>query len=348
MKYLEYRKRFSYRKGYQALRTNKVKTEIKNNNSTILTLIIILIVIFILIFFYIYFLAIIIKKKENYYYSKRKKHFVGFNGENYLTFNHKLNWLAIYDSNKLKGKCADKILLHEYSKQKLGKDICNKIIKIYNSSNEINFDELPDKFVLKTNHGSGYNIIVDNKTNLNQDKAKNQLDKWMKIDYGEFNNEFYYSYIKRKIFVEEFLGNSLKNYKFMCYYGKPKYVYVSIKENHRKYRNFYDMNWNLLDFDCLSQRHPTYIYEKPKLFELMKEYSIKLSHDFKFVRVDLYEIENEVRLGELTFIPMDSYFICKNKEHEIELGKDIITKKTIYDYFFDFLEYIGIYDYLFL
>ena len=222
MKYLEYRKRFSYRKGYQALRTNKVETKIKNNNSTILTLIIILIVIFILIFFYIYFFAIIIKMKENYYYSKRKKHFVGFNGENYTTFNHKLNWLAIYDSNKLKGKCADKILLHEYSKQKLGKDICNKIIKIYNSSNEINFDELSDKFVLKTNHGSGYNIIVDNKTNLNQDKAKKQLDKWMKIDYGEFNNEFYYSYIKRKIFIEEFLGNSLKNYKFMCYYGKPK------------------------------------------------------------------------------------------------------------------------------
>ena len=294
MKCLKYRKKKSYRKDYKTLSANKLKTKIKiikKNNSTILSAIIILTAIFILIFFYVYFFVIAIKRKENYYYSKRKRHFVNFKGE-YLTFNHKLNWLAIYDSNKLKGKCADKILLHEYSKQKLGKDVCNKIIKVYNSSKEINFDELPDKFVLKTNHGSGFNIIVDNKTNLKQDKAKKILDIWMKIDYGKRGDEFYYSFIKRKIFAEEFLGNSLKNYKFMCYYGKPKYVYVSVKENNHKYRNFYDMNWNLLDFDCLSQRHPTNIYEKPKLFELMKEYSIKLSHDFKFVRVDLYEIEN--------------------------------------------------------
>ena len=206
----------------------------------------------------------------------------------------------------------------------MGKDICNKILKIYDNEEQINFDELPKQFVIKTNHGSGFNIIVDNKTNLNINNTKKSLSEWMKKDYGKIGAEFHYSFIKKKIFVEEYIGSNLKNYKFLCYNGNPKYVYVSIKEKDIKFRNFYDMNWNYLNFSCLSKPHPTYNYSKPKLFELMKKYAQKLSSDFKFVRVDLYELKNEVRLGELTFIPMNSFFYCKNKEHEIEIGKDII------------------------
>ena len=152
----------------------------------------------------------------------------------------------------------------------------------------------------------------------------------MKIDYGLMGYEFHYSFITKKIFVEEYIGKTLRNYKFLCYNGKPKYVYVSIKEREYKYRNFYDMNWKFMPFYCLSKPHPKYHYPKPKLFKLMKKYAIKLSKDFIFVRVDLYELENEVRLGELTFIPMNSFFYCKNKKHEIELGKDIIIKNNNY------------------
>ena len=142
--------------------------------------------------------------------------------------------------------------------------------------------------------------------------------------------EFHYSFIKRKIFLEEYIGDNLKNYKFLCYNGQPKYVYVSLKEGNNKYRNFYDMNWNFLNFHCLSEPHPTYHYKKPKYFELMKEYSKKLSNDFIFVRVDFYELEKEVRLGELTFTPMNSDFKCKNITDEIILGQDInIINKEI-------------------
>ena len=230
-----------------------------------------------------------------------------------------------------------------FQKKKLGKDICNKILKIYKNAKEIKLDELPEKFVLKTNHGCGFNIIVNNKSKLNVEDAKRALSHWISIDYGK-STEFHYSFIKRKIFAEEFLGENLKNYKFLCYSGRPKYVYVSIKNNGIKYRNFYYMDWKFLNFSCLSEPNPTYKYKKPKLFELMKEYSSKLSSDFKFVRVDLYELENEVRLGELTFAPMNSGFFCKNKSHEIELGKDIDTKKRIYDYFISILGGIGYYD----
>jgi hypothetical protein len=147
---------------------------------------------------------------------------------------------------------------------------------------------------------------------------------WLNIDYGQMGAEFHYSFINKRILVEEYLGKALKNYKFLCYDGNPKYVYVSIKEGENKYRNFYDMNWKFINFICLSEPHPKYHYPKPKLFELMKEYATKLSKNFKFVRVDLYELENEIRLGELTFIPMNSFFYCKSKDQEIELGKGII------------------------
>ena len=288
----------------------------------------ILLLIIISIYNYYFFRLNFNEFKIKQLYKKRvkylKKNNILYNESNLTTFQDKINWLIIHDSNELKGNCSDKILLHEYSKKKLGKDICNKILKIYENIEEININELPDKFVLKTNHGSGFNIIINNKSNFDYISAKNNLKKWLNIDYGKFSMEFHYSFIKRKIFAEEYIGDRLANYKFLCYDGKPKYVYLSIKEeNDKKYRNFYDMNWNFLNFHCLSEPHPNLNFSKPKFFKLMKRYASLLSGDFSFVRVDFYESEKEVRLGELTFTPMNSFFYCKNKSHEIELGKEI-------------------------
>jgi len=283
----------------------------------------------IIIIIFNFYLSNIFNTKLNYYYKTRINliHLLNktYNESNLVTFEDKLNWLAIHDTNILKGKCSDKILLHYYSKKKIGKDICNKILRIYNSVEEINIEELPNQFVLKANHGSGFNIIVENKTEFNLTEAKTLLMSWLNIDYGLVGYEFHYSFINRKIFVEEYIGKTLKNYKFLCYNGKPKYVYLSLKEGENKYRNFYDMNWKFINFSCLSEPHPKYHYPKPKLFELMKKYATILSNGFKFVRVDLYEFQNAIRLGELTFIPMNSHFYCKNIDQEIELGKEIIT-----------------------
>ena len=290
-----------------------------------------IILIFIIIIFNNYLSHLFLLRIQNYYKKrirflhslKRKRN---YNESNIVSISDKINWLIIHDTYRLKGKCADKILLHKYSKIKLGKDICNKILKIYDSEKEIDLNKLPNQFVFKTNHGSAFNIIVEDKKKLNLKDAKFLLNKWMNKDFGEKNAEFHYSFIKHKIFAEEYIGKNLKNYKFLCYNGKPKYIYLSIKEGEQKYRNFYDMNWNFMNFYCLSQPHPKNYYPKPKFFEIMKKYARILSQDFKFVRVDLYELENEVRLGELTFTPMNSFFYCKYKEQEIELGKEIIIK----------------------
>ena len=285
---------------------------------------------------------ILVKNREKDYYERRIAIYKNYNESNLVTFSDKINWLIIHDTNELKGKCADKILLHEYSKKKLGKDICNKILKIYNNVDEINLDELPNQFALKTNHASGFNIIVDNKNNFNLEKEKRQLNQWLTIDYGQQGAEFHYSFIKRKIFVEEYFGGNPINYKFFCYNGEPKYIYATIKNEFRYvHLNFFDTEWNPLNFSCYHPPHPTYKFEKPKLFEIMKNIVRKLSSDFKFVRVDLYELNNEVKLGEMTFSPMNSLFYCQNKTHEIELGKYIRTKNTIYDYFILFMRHNG-------
>jgi len=123
-----------------------------------------------------YYFSFHLKIKKNNQYKNRIEflHSLNktYNESNLLTFADKLNWLAIHDINILKGKCSDKILLHHYSKKKIGKDICNKILKIYNSEKEISIKDLPNQFVIKTNHGSGFNIIVENKKEFNLTKAK--------------------------------------------------------------------------------------------------------------------------------------------------------------------------------
>ena len=167
----------------------------------------------------------------NYYYKHRIQMIHAwkrsYNESNLLTFEDKMNWLAIHDVTKLKGKCSDKILLHEYSKRILKKDICNKILKIYENPYQINLKELPDQFVLKTNHGSGFNIIVSNRTEFDLDSAIHKLSEWLKIDYGKIGAEYHYSFIKRKVFAEEYIGANLNNYKFFCYDSK----YYPIRSN---------------------------------------------------------------------------------------------------------------------
>ena len=203
------------------------------------------------------------------------------------------------------------------------KDICNKILKIYDDPYKINITELPEKFVLKKNHGSGFNIIVHNKTELNVNWAKKQLYNWLQIDYSKIHCEYHYSFIRRKVFAEEYIGKILNNYKFMCYNGEPKFLYINKKVNGREYQTFFDINWNRLDFSCVSGPHPIDVYPKPLNYELMKIYAKKLSKPFKFVRVDLYENNGDIRLGELTFTPFNSHLICSKLEHNIELGKYI-------------------------
>lgn len=251
---------------------------------------------------------------------------VNINLTNPVTIQDKLEWLNIYDINPLKWDCADKINLHEYSKKKIGKDICIPLICTYNNVNEIDWNILPEKFVIKCNHGSGMNIIITQKSKTNKQTIYNKLNTWLKDDFS-FRNGFesHYHWIKPRILVEEYKNDGHKDlidYKFLCFNGNPIYCQVIGGRNEAsRHLNYYDMNFNFVDICRTDFRNNSKITDnKPINFEQMKEYAKILSEDFKFVRVDFYEIDGILFLGELTFTPGCNHFKYTNHQNEIEVG----------------------------
>ena len=246
--------------------------------------------------------------------------------KNPKTIQEKLMWLNIYDTDRKKCDCADKIKIHNYCKEKLGEDICVPLIKIYNDPKDINFDELPDKFVLKCNHGSGMNIIVNDKNTLNKTDAINRLNRWLSEDFT-FRNGFeaHYHDIERKCFAEQYMNDGHKDlidYKFLCFNGKPTFLQV-IGGRHEatKHLNYYDMDFKFCAISRTDFRNnPKIEDKKPINFDKMVEYAKKLSEPFKFVRVDFYEIDGRIYLGELTFTPGALYFRYANRNDETEVG----------------------------
>ena len=199
--------------------------------------------------------------------------------------------------------------MRNYIKELGCEKILIDVIKIYDNVDEINFDELPNKFVLKWNFGCGYNIICTDKSKLNQNVTRKILKKWGKSKFHLHNSELHYKNIKRKIICEKFIepekGILPDDYKFYCFNGKAEYVMICSdrdKGNTKFY--FYDRDWNLVKLNKKSQNLPeSFNIEKPKMMEKLFEYADKLSLSFPFVRVDLYTSEDNIYFGELTFTP---------------------------------------------
>jgi hypothetical protein len=238
---------------------------------------------------------------------------------NPVTIQDKLAWLNIYDCNPLKTKCADKIKVREYCKEKLGEDICIPIIKIYDKAIDIKWEELPNQFVIKCNHGSGMNMICQDKSKFNKTKCIQNLTKWMNEDFA-FRNGFeaHYHDIPHKILVEKMMGGgNLMDYKFWCFNGEPKLYTINDGHGHGNII-YYDMNGNELNFYEVNK--PNH-YKKPCHFDMMACIAKKLSKDFYFVRVDFYEVDGKIYLGELTFTPGECSFKYKKRENEIKVGE---------------------------
>ncbi len=251
---------------------------------------------------------------------------LSFNLRNPRTIQEKLAWLNFYEPSVLKTRCADKILLHGYCKEMIGKDLCIPLIKIYDSTSEINWDELPRQFVIKCNHGSGMNIIVDNKATADQGEIMSRLDKWMGEDFAFRNGfELHYHDIQHKIFVEEYKNDGHKDlidYKFLCFNGIPTFLQVIGGRNESsRHLNYYDMNFSFVRI-CRNDfpNNERIKDDKPESFEQMKEFAIKLSSPFKFVRVDFYEIGGKVYLGELTFTPGAMLFKYETTSDNVRVG----------------------------
>lgn len=253
------------------------------------------------------------------------------NLENPTTFSEKIQWLKVYDSTFLKTYCADKLLVREYVKEKIGKDLCLPVLGVYNKFEEIDFSKLPKNYVIKCNHGSGMNIIVkDGK--VNKQEVKQKLEKWMNTDYLHLL-EFHYKPIHKKIFIEQYMNNegktSLTDYKFSCFNGEPKFCQIiNDRYTNNLHFNYYDLYFNPMKDVVRLDHQANYDIkdEKPKNWDLMIEYSKKLSEEFKYVRVDFYEIDGVIYFGELTFTPNSGYLKYKNRETDEKIGKLLSLK----------------------
>ena len=266
---------------------------------------------------------------EEYCLSKKEdlqKMFPNENIDNPKTLSEKLQWLKIYDSTYLKAFCADKITVRDYCKEKLGIDLCIPLLKIYNKPEEIEWNILPNQFVIKCNHGSAMNMIVKDKKTVKKDNINKTLNKWLSIKYGDLSYELFYNLIKPKIIIEPYLedkeNGALTDYKFLCFNGEPKYCQVINDRDTKDFHlNYYDMNFNFVDISRTDiPNNKNFLDKKPINFELMKEYATKLCKDFKLVRVDFYEINKKVYLGELTFIPASGKLTYKNPDTNLKFG----------------------------
>lgn len=277
--------------------------------------------------FYKEMLKLYIENREKFYL-KGREYAMKSQGKKYdeskiETIQDKLNYLLIHESPEKKTELVDKILVKNYSKKILNEDITVPILKIYNNTSEINLDDLPDKFILKCNHGSGMNIICKDKKKFNLTKAAEKLNEWMNINYGLQGFEYQYMNVKKKIFAEKYLDDNIIDYKFNCFNGEPKFIRTKIHINGKNINNHYSLNWTLTDINYNWRdyvRDPSIIIEKPKHLGKMIYYAKLLSSPFCYCRVDFYEVGNKVYLGELTFAPANLGMNYNDKKMRKYLG----------------------------
>lgn len=242
-------------------------------------------------------------------------------------FTEKLQWYKLYYRDNLMTKCADKYAVREYIEKKGYKDILIPILGVYDNANEINFDKLPNKFVMKTTNGSHTNLFCENKSKLNKEHAKDKLNKWLNRDTISPGREWAYHGIKPKIICEEYLekdnNNDLIDYKFFCFNGKVYCLYVIIERFLKSGiklgiydRDFKKLNCRREDISPIEKE----IY-KPKNYEKMLRIAEDLAKDFPHVRVDLYNIDGKILFGELTFYDGSGYKGFIPDKFDYELGK---------------------------
>lgn len=233
------------------------------------------------------------------------------NLKNPQDLNEKLQYLKLktYYDNPIITQYVDKYRVREYLETKKMNGLLPRLIKGgITEPEEIReiWESLPEAFVIKCNHGCGYNILVPDKKKKCVDDIICQLCKWMKEDYWKINCEPQYKNVKKSILIEEYLGDNIQTYKFYCFNGKPKVLYVSANgENGEKdlYLDYYDMNWKHLDITLKGHLHAPISNDRPENFAEMVEIAKELSQDFPFVRVDLYDVDGKIFFSELTFIP---------------------------------------------
>lgn len=243
------------------------------------------------------------------------------------SFSEKLQWIKLYDRNPIYSLFVDKYEVKQYVNSVLGSGYTIDTIGLWNNPQEINFDNLPNKFVLKCTHDSGSIVICKDKRNFDKKAAIQKLNEALKRNYYRLTREWPYKNVRPRIIAEPFLSElsstDLIDYKFFCFNGRAKYCQVIKDRSTKESIDFFDMNWNRQEFIGLNPSvslHSIAPIEKPKNFDKMVSFANLLSRDIPFVRVDFYNLNGKIYFGELTFFPANGMGQFTPEEWNLRIG----------------------------
>lgn len=243
-----------------------------------------------------------------------------------ITFNEKIQWLKLYDRKPEYTMMVDKYAVRQYIADTLGEEYLIPLLGVWNDPEEIDFNALPNQFVLKCNHNSGLGMcICKDKSKLDIKSVKRKLRKGLKQDYYLTGREWPYKNVQRKIIADKYMveedGMELKDFKFYCFNSEAKLCLVCSDRFTGKglHFTFFDRDWNVLPFE---RGFPSYRegFHRPLNYEKMIELAEKLAYGIPFVRVDFYEINGKIYFGELTLHPGSGFNGFSPKEWDYTLG----------------------------
>lgn len=257
---------------------------------------------------------------RSYFHKKLNLH-------NPKTYNEKMQWMKLYDRNPLYCTLVDKVAVREYVAEHVGQEYLIPMVGgPWEKPEDIDFDALPQQFVLKCNHGSTTNIICKDKSKLNVEKVRAKLRKWLNTSWYWYGREWPYKDMKPLIYAEKYMEDAavgeLRDYKFFCFSGKPEIVMIntdradSSKQTHA---DFFDMDYNHLPFH---KKHPNapVMPEKPQNFEEMKALAAKMSADLPAMRIDLYDVNGKIYFGEYTLYSASGFGPFHPEEWDEKIG----------------------------
>ncbi|WP_219717455.1 ATP-grasp fold amidoligase family protein [Salimicrobium jeotgali] len=247
------------------------------------------------------------------------------NLKNPKKYSEKLQWLKLYDRKPKYVSYVDKYEVRKHVSKTIGEEYLNPLLAVYQRVEEIEWDKLPNKFVLKCTHGSSSNIICTDKNQLNIREAEKKLKKWMNRNWYWLGREWEYKKVNPQIIVEKFIegenGKTPVDYKVFCFNGEPKLIQViDGRFDITVFSDFYDIHWNKTNLGFSDAQHKTSTVPPPKNYEVMLNIAKTLSEDLSFARIDFYDQGGDLFFGEITFYPKSGFGIFNDIKDDYKLG----------------------------
>lgn len=243
-----------------------------------------------------------------------------------VTFNEKLHWLSRHYHHPMMTQLADKYSVRAFVEKQAGPEYLNELYGVWDDPSAIPFDRLPDAFALKVTSGSGQNILCRDRSTLDREATIRQLVKWMKRSEYWVSREWAYKHIRARVIAESLLlderGDVPQDYKFFCFDGVPRFIQVDTGRFTDHRRDLFDLNWRKLPV--------TYTYPcsdapilRPQMLDKMLDLASTLSQGFPFVRVDLYNIGDSIKFGEMTWYPGGGLERFSPHEYDFVFGEAV-------------------------